>query len=338
MVLDKQKRYARQVILEEIGEAGQKKLIETRALIVGCGALGSVIADHLARAGIGNICLVDRDIVELENLQRQVLYDENDIGTPKAIAAAEKLKNINSEIEVKGHVKDFSPASAMKIAKNVHIVLDGTDNMQTRYLINDICIKEDIPWVYGGAVSTYGMTMNIIPKETACLSCAFPYMPKAGSLPTCDTVGVLNTVPSIIASIQTTEAIKIILNKDYSKDLLVYDVWNHDFKSIKIIRNSDCKSCGQDKYEYLDAQKMEATTILCGRNSVQITPASDAEVSLERLAARLEKAGDVKLSPVHLVFRTPDVEITIFSDGRGIVKGTDDKMQARSLYAKYIGN
>jgi adenylyltransferase/sulfurtransferase len=337
MELSANRRYARQIILDEIGEDGQKKLGKVHALIVGCGALGCVISDHLARTGVGEIQIVDRDIVELENLQRQILFNEKDIGIPKAISASEKLKLINSDITVTAIVKDFNSKNAEKITKNVDIILDGTDNMQTRYLINDISIKKKIPWVYGGAVSTYGMSMNIVPGDTACLTCAFPFMPKAGSLPTCDTVGVLNTVPSIIASIQTTEAIKILLNKNYSKDLTVYDVWNHDFKSIKIKRNQDCKSCQQENFSYLDAKISDVSTILCGRNSVQIAPASEGELSLDRLAKRLEKAGKVRLSSVHLSFKTQDVEITVFKDGRGIVKGTDDEMIAKSIYAKYIG-
>lgn len=332
-----QRRYARQIILDEIGEDGQKRLSETKALVVGCGALGSIISDHLARAGLGFIRIVDRDIVEIENLQRQILFNEDDIGAPKAQAASEKLRKINSDIKVEGVVKDLNPKSVQQIVNDIDIILDGTDNMQTRYLINDISIKKEIPWIYGGAVSTYGMTMNIVPKKTPCLACAFPFMPKAGSLPTCDTAGVLNTIPGIIASIQATEALKIILNGNYSKDLLVYDVWNHDFKLIKIKRNQDCSSCGQLKFEYLDAEKTEITTVLCGSNSVQITPASEGEISLERLAERLKKTGEVKLSPVHLVFKTQDLEITVFKDGRGIVKGTDDMMQAKSLYAKYVG-
>jgi adenylyltransferase/sulfurtransferase len=337
MEIPSQKRYARQTILNEIGEDGQKKLGETGALIVGCGALGSASADHLARAGLGFIRIVDRDIVEIENLQRQILFNEDDIGIPKAQAASEKLKKINSHIKVEGMVKDLNPRSIKQIVNDIDIILDGTDNMETRYLINDISIKNEIPWIYAGAVSTYGMTLNIVPKETSCLACAFPFMPKAGSLPTCDTVGVLNTVPSIIASIQVTEALKIILNKHYSKDLLVYDVWSHDFKLIKIKRNQECNCCGQLNFEYLNAEKTEVTTLLCGSNSVQITPASEGEISLERLAERLKKTGEVKLSPVHLVFKTTDLQITVFKDGRGIIKGTDDKIQAKSLYAKYVG-
>jgi adenylyltransferase/sulfurtransferase len=195
-----------------------------------------------------------------------------------------------------------------------------------------------IPWIYGGAVSTYGMSLNIVPKKTACLSCAFPFMPKAGSLPTCDTVGVINTVPSIIASIEVTEAIKIILEKEYSKDLIVYDVWNHDFKLIKIKRNDDCECCQKGNYKFLEAERLELTTVLCGRDSVQVTPNVEGKLSLESLAQRLKKAGEVKQSPVHLIFKAHDIDITIFSDGRAIIKGTEDETLAKSIYAKYIGN
>lgn len=333
-----QNRYSRQILLEHIGESGQRRLGETKALVIGCGALGSVIVHHLARAGIGMLRIIDRDIVEIENLQRQILYNEGDVGRPKALVASEKLKIINSEIEIEGHVRDFNPRSAGEMLKGIDIVLDGTDNMQTRYLINDICVKSMIPWIYGGAVSTYGMSLNIVPKKTACLSCAFPFMPKAGSLPTCDTVGVINTVPSIIASIEVTEAIKIILEKEYSKDLIVYDVWNHDFKLIKIKRNDDCECCQKGNYKFLEAERLELTTVLCGRDSVQVTPNVEGKLSLESLAQRLKKAGEVKQSPVHLIFKAHDIDITIFSDGRAIIKGTEDETLAKSIYAKYIGN
>jgi adenylyltransferase/sulfurtransferase len=333
-----QNRYSRQALLEQIGASGQERLGETKVLVVGCGALGSVISDHLARAGMGMLRIIDRDIVEIENLQRQILYTEEDVGRPKAQAAKERLRVINSEINVEGLVRDFTPKSAEEVLDGVDIVLDGTDNMQTRYLINDICIKNGIPWIYGGAVSTYGMTLNIVPQKTACLSCAFPYIPKAGSLPTCDTVGVINTVPSIIASIEATEAIKIILEKEYSKDLIIYDVWSHDFKRIKIGRSKECECCQNENFKFLAAEKQEVTTVLCGRDSVQVTPNVEGKVSLDHLAQRLRNAGEVKQSPVHIIFRTQDIDITIFSDGRAIVKGTEDETQAKSIYAKYIGN
>jgi adenylyltransferase/sulfurtransferase len=210
--------------------------------------------------------------------------------------------------------------------------------MEARYLMNDVCVKNEIPWIYGGAVSTYGMTMNIIPKKTACLVCAFPYMPRAGSLPTCDTVGVLNTIPAIIASIQATEALKILLEKVNRRELVVYDVWNSDFKQIKIKRNESCECCTGSNFQYLSSKKMENTTVLCGRNSVQIIPAVKGEIDLDDLSTRLNKVGDVKLSSVHLNFVTNDVQITVFRDGRAIVKGTDSETHAKSIYAKYIGN
>jgi adenylyltransferase/sulfurtransferase len=331
-------RYARQVILEEIGESGQKSLLKSQATIVGCGALGTTLVNHLTRAGIGKICIIDRDIVELDNLQRQILFDEKDVGEPKAQVAKEKLNRVNSEIEIESHVRDLNPENAERLLGDVDIVLDGTDNMEGRYLINDVCVRNDIPWIYGGAVSTYGMTMNIIPKKTACLVCAFPYMPRAGSLPTCDTVGVLNTIPGIIASIQATEALKILLGKEYRTELVVYDVWSSDFRRIKIKRNESCECCTDSNFQYLSSKKKENTTILCGRNSVQIIPAVKGDIDLDVLSSRLNKVGDVKLSSVHLNFQTNDVQITVFQDGRAIVKGTDSETQAKSIYAKYIGN
>lgn len=331
-------RYTRQIILEEIGSEGQKALGSSFAVIVGCGALGSVIADHLVRTGVGKIRIIDRDIVEIDNLQRQILFNEKDVGLPKSMAASEKLIRVNSDIEIEGIVKDLNPGNAEKLLKEADIVLDGTDNMETRYLINDACVKNEIPWVYGGAVATYGMSMNIVPNNTACLTCAFPFIPKPGSLPTCDTVGVLNTIPSIIASIQTTEALKILLKKNFSKDLLVYDVWGHEFQCIKLKRNHECKCCQGHNFDYLSAEKVESVSILCGRNSVQISPAKETEVSLEQLAERLKNAGEVTLSPMHLIFKTNDVTLSVFEDGRAIVRGTDNEITAKSIYARYIGN
>jgi adenylyltransferase/sulfurtransferase len=335
---DPLKRYSRQTILEEIGKKGQELLGNSHVAVVGCGALGSVICDHLARAGVGKIDIIDRDVVELENLQRQILFDENDIGAPKAISAKEKLGKINTSIDIQGIVRDLNPTNIEKIIKDVDIVLDGTDNMETRYLINDTCVKNNIPWIYGGAVSTYGMSMNIIPNVTACLACAFPHLPKSGTLPTCDTVGVLNTIPSIIASIQTTEALKILLKKDFNTNLVIYDVWRNDFQSIKIKQSSECECCKKHNFEYLSAQKVEAVAVLCGRDSVQISPPSENEISLQNLAERLKNVGEVKVGTAHLSFKTEELIISIFRDGRAIIKGTDDKTLAKSIYAKYIGN
>ena len=330
-------RYSRQTILPEIGIEGQKRLGDARCLVVGCGALGSMSSEHLARAGVGHITIIDRDIVELENLQRQILFSEADIGKTKATAAQEHLKAINSKIEVEGLVEDLNPRNAGSIIQGMDVVVDGTDNMETRYLINDVCVKEKIPWVYGGAVSTYGMSMNIIPEDTACLICAFPHIPKPGSLPTCDTVGVVNTIPCIVASIQATEALKILLERDYSGHLLIFDVWSHDFEHIRIARKHDCPCCVKRTFDHLDTEQMDLVTTLCGRNAVQISPVRGDDISLEQLAERLQKVGRVELSPVHLMFEGDGVAISVFSDGRAIVKGTDDISTAKSLYAKYIG-
>jgi len=330
-------RYSRQVILPEIGAQGQKELGEARVLVVGCGALGSMSSEHLARAGVGHITIIDRDIVELENLQRQILFSEADIGKAKAAAAQEHLKAINSDIQVEGLVEDLNPRNAGGVIKDVDVVVDGTDNMETRYLINDVCVKDSIPWVYGGAVSTYGMSMNIIPEKSPCLICAFPHMPKPGSLPTCDTVGVVNTIPSIVASIQATEVIKILLRKECSKYLIILDIWSHDFQRIKIARKPDCPCCVNHDYQHMDAENMDLVTTLCGRDAVQISPVVGGDISLQQLAQRLEKVGTVRLGTSHLLFEGEDVAISIFPDGRAIVKGTDDISTAKSLYAKYIG-
>lgn len=330
-------RYSRQTILPEIGIEGQKRLGDARCLVVGCGALGSMSSEHLARAGVGHITIIDRDIVEVENLQRQILFTEADIGNTKAATAQEHLKAINSKIEVVGLVKDLNPRNASAIIQGMDVVVDGTDNMETRYLINDVCVKEKIPWVYGGAVSTYGMSMNIIPEDTACLVCAFPHIPKPGSLPTCDTVGVVNTIPSIVASIQVTEALKILLERDYSRHLLIFDIWSHDFERIRIARKQDCPCCVKGTFNHLDTEQMDLVTTLCGRNAVQISPVKGDIISLEQLAERLQKVGCVELGPVHLMFEGEGVAISVFSDGRAIVKGTNDISTAKSLYAKYIG-
>lgn len=330
-------RYSRQVILPEIGTKGQERLGEASVLVVGCGALGSMSSEHLARAGVGHITVIDRDLVELENLQRQILFSESDIGRTKAGTAQECLKAINSDIEVTGLVEDLNPRNAVRIIQGSDVVVDGTDNMETRYLINDVCVKEKIPWVYGGAVSTYGMSMNIVPDETPCFICAFPHIPNPGSLPTCDTVGVVNTIPSIVASIQTTEALKILLKKSYSKHLIIFDVWNHDFEHVKIAQKKDCPCCVGHNFIHMDTETMDVATTLCGRDAVQISPVRGGSISLPELGQRLEKVGTVTLGSSHLLFKGEDVAITIFSDGRAIIKGTDDISTAKSLYAKYIG-
>lgn len=332
-------RYSRQIILQNIGEEGQEKLLKSSAAIVGCGALGTVAANNLARAGVGKIFIIDRDFVELNNLQRQMLFDEADVGAPKAMAAAQKIKDINSQIEVEPVVKDLNHTNVEDILKGVDVVLDGTDNIQTRMLINDVCVKEGIPWIYTGAIGTSGMTMNILPGK-ACLRCLYPITPKIGSLPTCDTMGVLNTITVIMGSMESTEAIKILLDntkQGTDSSLLVYDAWNNSFDDVMVRKNDECQCCVKGKYGYLDTEDREVITSLCGRNAIQITPADPKEISLAEMASKLGPLGKVKKTDFILIFKTEKEEISLFKDGRAIIKGTNDEKVARSLYARYIG-
>ena len=336
-----QSRYSRQVILQNIGEEGQEKLLNSSVAIVGCGALGTVAANNLARAGVGKISIIDRDFVELNNLQRQMLFDENDIGAPKAVAAAEKIASINSDIEVHPIIKDINYTNIEEILKGVDLVIDGTDNIQTRMLINDVCMKNRIPWIYTGAIGTSGMSMNILPDK-ACLRCLYPGIPKAGSLPTCDTMGVLNTITVIMGSIETTEAIKILLGfyddiESTNSNLLVYDTWNHSFDSITVKKNEKCECCGKENYEFIDSDEQEIITSLCGRNAIQITPADPKELSLKGIGEKLEKLGTVKCTDYIMLFKNDETEISLFRDGRAIIKGTNDEIVARTIYARYIG-
>ncbi len=330
-------RYSRQTLLKKITEQGQRKLADSRVAVIGCGALGSTIANNLVRSGIGFIKIIDRDIIERNNLQRQNLFDEKDIGFPKAIIAVKKLKKINSEITIESVVDDVNHENIENIIKNMDVVIDGTDNMLIRFLINDACIKHNIAWIYGGAIETYGMTMNILPSKTPCFRCIVKDIPDAGSLPTCDTVGVLNSIPNIIASIQSTEAIKILLNKDINRDFITYDVWDHDFHKIKIKKRKDCACCVQHNFEFLNAKKKETTVSLCGSGAIQIIPATSMKISFEELGKKLQKSGEVFIHEVVLRFKIPGYELNIFRNGRAIIIGTNDKKIAKSLYAKYVG-
>ena len=336
-----QSRYSRQEILQNIGEEGQKKLLESSVVIIGCGALGTVAANNLARAGVGKITIIDRDFVELNNLQRQMLFDEKDVGTPKAVAAAEKIIAINSEIEIYPVIKDLNYTNVEELLARADLVIDGTDNIQTRMLLNDVCIKNGIPWIYTGAIGTSGMSMNIIPGK-ACIRCLYPGVPKAGSLPTCDTMGVLNTITVIMGSIETTEAIKILLgfydsDESTNSNLIVYDTWNHSFDNILVKKNEKCECCVCKNFEFLDSDEQEIITSLCGRNAIQITPADPKKLSLKTIGEKLEKLGTVKCSDFIMLFKNDETEISLFRDGRAIIKGTSDEMVARTIYARYIG-
>jgi adenylyltransferase/sulfurtransferase len=335
-------RYSRQILFGEIGKSGQEKLSGSRVLIVGCGALGCAHAETLARAGIGFLRIVDRDFVEFSNLQRQTLFGETDAKEklPKAIAAKNRLHEINSEIEVESIVTDVNYSNIESFIKDSDLVLDGTDNFQTRYLINDACVKLSKTWIYGAAVSSYGTTMTIIPNEMPCLRCIFEEMPNAGSAPTCDTAGVIQPIISTISAVQTTEALKFLtgnFNKLH-RSLLQFDVWQNDWRKIKLDKpNADCQVCGQRNFEFLNAETNEFSTVLCGRNAVQISPSRPSNLDLQNLAEKLEKLGEVKQNEYLLRLTVGEFELTIFRDARAIISGTDDVSMARSLYAKFVG-
>ena len=328
-------RYSRQVLLSQIGGKGQEALNKSKVTIIGCGALGTGIAEHLTRAGIGDILLVDRDFIELINLQRQHLFTESDVGEPKAVTAEEKLKDINSEITITGVIEDVNQFNVEQFIKGRDIILDGTDNLNVRYLINDACNKLRIPWIYGACVAVNGMTMNILP-EGPCLRCLLPQMPPPGSVPSCDTVGIINTLPSLISSIESTEALKYLTGEPLDSCLTVVDIWDKDFRCIVVSQREGCPCCVNHDYEFL-YNPQESVTVLCGRDAVQVTPLHKGEISLKSLAQKLALLGKVKETPHILFFSTDNFTMSIFCDGRAIIKGTNDEKKAKSLYAQYVG-
>jgi adenylyltransferase/sulfurtransferase len=335
-------RYSRQVLFSEIGTAGQEKLLNSRVLLVGCGALGASHAEMLARAGVGYLRIVDRDFVEFTNLQRQTLYKESDAAErlPKAIAARTRIAEINSDIEVEAIIADINNSNIETLIEGVDLVLDGTDNFQIRYLVNDACVKHNITWIYGAAVSSYGTTMTIIPGETPCLRCIFSEMPDAGSSPTCDTAGVIMPIIATVAATQVTEAIKLLVGDTSSlhRSLMQFDMWANDRQRIKLDQpDPECKTCGKHIYEFLDAESQEFSAVLCGRDAVQVAPPKPTEIDLAALAEKLSSISDVKQNEFLVRFASGNNEITVFADGRAIVKGTDDITHARSLYARFIG-
>lgn len=334
-------RYIRQTIFAPLGRAGQAKLQAARVVLVGCGANGTVIANTLARAGVGALVIADRDYVELNNLQRQVLFDEEDVarGTPKAVAAAEKLHRVNSSIHIEGKVTDVNSENIEELIEGANLVLDGTDNFETRFLINDACVKHGIAWIYAGAVASYGMTMTIVPHVTACLRCVFPHEPPPGTLATCDTAGVLAPIVGVMGSLAAAEAIKYLAGVGTRNSGFIHvDVWENSFESFSIARRPDCPTCGKGEYDYLEGERSgAATAYLCGRDAVQVNPGRGHTVSLLALAERLRPVGQVSVNDYLVKFTIDSYELTIFPDARAIVKGTDDAAVARTLYAKYVG-
>jgi molybdopterin/thiamine biosynthesis adenylyltransferase len=338
-------RYIRQEILGVVGRAGQERLASAHVALIGAGALGSTIADLLVRAGIGRLTLVDRDYVELHNLQRQGLYTEADVEkhTPKAIAAAERLSAINSSVEIVPIVADVNSLSIEQVTDGAEILVDGTDNFETRYLINDLAVKSNRPWVYGGVIATYGMTMTILPGETACLRCMFPDPPDAGSAPTCDTAGVFGPAVHVISSFEASEAIKLALGKreETNRSLVSVDTW-----SLELIRvptggpRSDCPTCQLRQFDYLERTALNLETTLCGHDAVQVMIQPPVSLDLPALGARLEPAGDVMVSRFLMRFTDAATghELTVFPDGRAIVKGTTEPREARAIYDRYVGS
>lgn len=333
-------RYLRQIIFSNLGERGQEKLLAARILIVGCGATGSVVASTLARAGVGSIKIADRDFVELNNLQRQVLYDEADVNehTPKAIAAAQKLGKINSSIQILPIVTDVNADNIEDLITDIDLVLDGTDNFETRYLVNDACVKHNKPWIYGGAVSSYGATMTIVPALSACFRCVFLNAPPPGTLPTCDTAGVIGPIVNVIGSLVSSEAIKFITESgERNRGLINIDLWENTFDTFEVERRTDCPCCVQHHFDFLDDAD-DGAAFLCGRNAIQVRPPKKAVLDLAQLAERLSPLGLVTANAYLVQFTIGDFDMTIFPDARAIIKGTEDPTLARNIYAKYIGN
>jgi molybdopterin/thiamine biosynthesis adenylyltransferase len=336
-------RYSRQILFNGIRAEGQQRLRQSRALIVGCGALGSAQAESLARAGVGLLRIADRDFVEASNLQRQTMFTERDASErmPKAIAAANHIREINSDIVVEPEIIDVNHSNIEQLVKDCEVVLDGTDNFATRYLINDACVKHEINWIYGAAVGSYGVTMTIQPHQTPCLRCVFEEAPPAASAPTCDTAGVIMPIISVVAAVQVTEALKLLTGQTESLhgSLMQFDVWRNEWRKINPGSPSpDCLTCGRGVFEALDATSNEFAAVLCGRNAVQISPAQLIQVDFEQLAERLRPTGEVKFNDYLLRFRTGEFEMTVFQDARSIIRGTSEIKTARSLYAKFIGN
>jgi len=333
-------RYSRQVLFPGIGATGQARLRASRVAVVGCGATGTCVASLLARAGVGQLKIIDRDYVEPSNLQRQSLFDEADAADslPKAIAAARKIAAFNSEVEVAAEVADLTPENADSLLNPTDLILDATDNFETRYLINDFAVKNSRPWIYAAAVAAYAVSMNIIPGETACLSCVFPAPPE-GTVETCDTAGILNSAVNLVGSIEATEAIKFLVGArdKLRRTLLSFDVWGNEKAEISAAKpRPGCQTCQQHDFVHLAGQRRPQIT-MCGRNSVQIHE-RNRPVDFSEMRSRLEPHGTVKHNDFVLKFWRDPYELTLFPDGRAIIKGTTDTGVARSLYARFIGS
>src|SRR5438270_561696 len=338
-------RYSRQMRFAGIGEKGQRKLLEGRVTLYGCGAHGTVLANALVRGGVGHVRIVDRDFIETHNLQRQILFDERDVAEnlPKAEAAARKLRTVNSTVAIEPVVTDIDRTNIESLCKDADVILDGTDNFEVRYLINDIAVKLNKPWVYGGSIGSHGQTMTILPGQTPCLRCVFEAAPGPGEAGTCETAGVLGPIVNIVASLQAAEAFKILAGRteQINRELIYLDVWDNTYRRIKIaplLGKVDCPCCRRRRFEWLEGEQGSQTTSLCGRNAVQVSHRTPAALNFEEMARHLGELGEVNYNRFLLKFQAEGHEFTVFPDGRAIIKGTSDEDKARTLYAKYVGH
>lgn len=338
-------RYSRQIRFPQLGAEGQRKLMESRVTLCGCGALGTVLANHLVRAGVGRLRIVDRDFIEIHNLQRQILFDEQDVADnlPKSEAAARKLRTINSAVTVESVVTDIDHTNILDLVEDADLILDGTDNFETRYLINDASIKLGKPWVYGGVIGSEGQTMTIVPGKTPCLRCLIETAPPPGMTPTCETAGVLGPAVAVIASFEAVEAIKVLAGKwdALNADLIMVDLWDWTFRQLKIsnlLGKVDCPCCRRRRFEWLDGALGSHTTSLCGRNAVQVAVRLSQPLNFPEMALKLSPLGDVRHNAFMLRFAADGHEFTVFPDGRAIIKGTNDVAKARTLYSQFVGS
>lgn len=335
-------RYAKQTRFAPFGEEGQRRLGEARALLCGCGALGSVIAQTLVRAGVGRLTIVDRDFLELSNLQRQVLFTELDVAErlPKAVAAANHLRAANSEVEVEPVVADVTAANLAELADGHTLLLDGTDNFETRLLLNDYAVREDKPWVYGGVIGAEGRVMPITPGKSACLACLIAEPPAPGDTPTCDSAGVLGPAVGVVASLQAIEAMKLIAGADdaVARGLTVIDLWTGRWRRLDVSRDPACRACGERRFDWLEGRRGSQAVVLCGRNSVQLSPPTGSEpIDLQAMRARLASLGEVAGNDYLLRLRYEGHDLTLFADGRAIISGVDTEAAARSVWARCVG-
>ena len=333
-------RYSRQELLAKVGKEGQKLISHGKVVLIGCGALGTHIANNLVRAGVGTLYIIDRDFLEMHNLQRQILFTEQDVtdGIPKAIAAQQHLQIINSGIKITAEVADVNFTNIERFINGFDVVVDGTDNFSIRYLINEACDKFSTPWVYGGGIATGGMSMTIVPGQTPCFACQFPIPPPSELILTCDTSGVLSSVISISASVQAVEVLKILMGKtnELNTNLFLFDIWNFNFNNLEIKKNPDCKVCVKKEYLMLNGNKGLSISNLCGQDSIQLIDLGANAPDFNLLEHRIAKFAPVKANKFMLKFSSEGKDITVFRDGRTIIKGITHEVEAKTFYNKYI--